>query len=87
MRVAKHLTIDDVDSALSQHNTARASVREYADIRKMSWNTSIATISKSYASRCHFKPSGRTGLGENLYAAYGFTPTWNDIVINSWVSK
>ncbi|CAI2351492.1 unnamed protein product [Caenorhabditis sp. 36 PRJEB53466] len=64
---------------INAHNTLRSKIAKGtyvakgtqkpagSNIRKMKWDTSVATSAQNYANECRSSHSGVAGLGENIY--------------------
>jgi hypothetical protein len=70
------------------HNTARQNAMPVPSpaLPLLTWSDTLAQTAQSWAGQCMFKHSGTSGLGENIYASAGFTPTGAEVVMN-WVSE
>ncbi|MBL8953364.1 MAG: hypothetical protein JNK82_21500 [Myxococcaceae bacterium] len=72
------------------HNAvrARAMPEPMPALPPMSWHEGAAAVAAAYAEQCRFvhNPNLGNAYGENLYAAYGDSPTATEVV-ESWASE
>src|SRR5262249_55447621 len=73
---------------LEVHDCARKSVAPAAStpIASLTWDATIAGTAQDWANNCTWAHGDHVGLGQNIYAAAGFTPTLADAALD-WVSE
>jgi len=73
---------------LEVHNCARKTVTPAAStpIAPLTWNATVASTAQDWANNCTWAHGDHVGLGQNIYAAAGFTPTLADAALN-WASE
>ena len=74
--------------ALEVHNCARKTVDPSAStpIQSLTWDATVASTAQTWANGCTYAHGDNAGLGQNIYAAAGSTPTLSDAT-NAWVSE